>query len=84
MLMSSADIVEVDSVELEASDAADEEDIVECPRPKEEMVELALRIEGPMTEEQVNVDPPKDDCVNSSSEKAPLAAAAGFLLLPRQ
>ena len=66
---------------LEASDAADEEDIVECPRPKEEMVELPGRIEGPMTEEQVNVEPPKDDCANSSSEKAPLVAAAGFLII---
>ena len=34
-----------------------------------------------MTEEQVNVELPNVDWANSSSEKAALAAAAGFLLL---
>ena len=34
-----------------------------------------------MTEEQVNVEPPKVDCAITSSEKAALAAAAGFLII---
>ena len=34
-----------------------------------------------MTEEQVNVELPNVDWANSSSEKAALAVAAGFLLL---
>ena len=67
---------------LEASDAADEEDIVEWPRPREDIVEeWPLPREGPMTEEQVNVEPPNVDCANSSSEKAPLVATAGFLTI---
>ena len=34
-----------------------------------------------MTEEQVNVEPPKVDCAITSSEKPALAAAAGFLII---
>ena len=44
-------------------------------------MEGARAREGPMTEEQVNVELPNVDWANSSSEKAALAVAAGFLLL---
>ena len=67
---------------LEASDASDEDDIVELPRPREDFEEWARPIEGPMTEEQVNVEelPTKVDCANSSSVNAPmLLAHPGFL-----
>ena len=55
---------------------------MEWPRPSEDIVEeWPLPREGPMTEEQVNVEPPNVDCANSSSEKAPLVATAGFLII---
>ena len=62
---------------LEASDAVDEEEMVDWPRPRED-----LGREGPMTDEQVNVEPVKVESANSSWEKAVLAlAAAAFLVV---
>jgi len=75
MLRSTADIVEVDSVELDASDVEDKVDMVD-------MVDWPLPREGPRTEEQVNVLlAVKDEFGKNSSF---LFLDEGFLRLPRQ